>query len=310
MKGFNAGSIAFAVVAVLIFCALALSIACCGGPPEATPTPSPTPTPTPTATPPPTPTLVPIAVAQIEARGHEWRPLWPPHKDITFTTHFDSAPVVVINGDVGWKPVIACALNIENTDFDVAVIDHNGNEVTSATVNWLAVPEGCSTLDPGSQQMILREYTYRDVSQRVEFPLAFDTAPTIVNNAHSDEPYEPYIVLAADTKPGSFIPIFVDHERVSPAKAWLQTLAVGPGEPDPNLMIQARSANYSDGDFISFPYSYTAMPTVIANACYHDEPMIASARNNSAGGFYISLRDHEGNPVYDAEVRWVAVGLR
>jgi hypothetical protein len=58
---------------------------------------------------------------------------------ISFSQAFAGAPVVVVNAQSGNTPQIASSLNITASGFTVLVIDHNGNGVSNASVQWIAV---------------------------------------------------------------------------------------------------------------------------------------------------------------------------
>ncbi|TET40471.1 MAG: hypothetical protein E3J65_01085 [Dehalococcoidia bacterium] len=295
---------------VLMFSAILLlsAFACAGGgAPVPTPTPTPTPTASPTPTPTPTPLPTPIARVKIQAGSYSWAPVAAPGKDITFSIAFDSAPVVVVNASVDAEPKIAFAINITKHNFDLAVIGDDGSVVSSAQVQWIAVPAGISKLDPGANQMIQTEYHLHHISDNVGFPSAFGTRPAIVNNAHSLS--EPYIAFALNNTPTGFLTIFRDHDGSSPPEAWLQTIAVGVGEPDPDMMIQAGRRDYYGG-FLDFPTLFGGGPVVVVSAAKDGVPLIASAVDQTTEGFFLSIVDDEGNPVYDAQVQWVAVGLQ
>ena len=239
-------------------------------------------------------------------------------------------PVVVVSAVVGEEPVIAWAYDITDSAFDLRLIDDDGVAVASASVQWIAVAvDGfAAVIDPDSRLAIQTEHIERNNAVWVEFPIRFDPGITaVVNNAHSDSPFEPYIASPRSLVPARFISAFIDHTGDSPDRAWLQTIAVGEGAPDTNLMIHVgnsaydESASYQDGDFIFFPTSFAGTPVVVANA-YGDpdgagpelpQPLIASAWGNASHGFFISLRYHNGASVtsaFPAEVQWMAVGPR
>lgn len=228
-------------------------------------------------------------------------------------------PVVVASAIVGEEPVIAWAANVSAVGFDIQLIEQEfGNPVANAQVQWIAVAvEGSvGVLDPDSRLAIQTEHLERHNAFWVDFPIHFDPGITaVVNNAYSGSTFEPYITCPRSVGPARFISGFIDHTGGSPDRAWLQTIAVGEGAPDTNLLIQAGSSaysatTYSDGDFIFFPDSFAGIPVVVANAEVGGVPVIASARGNATSGFFISLWDFNGNPVFNAEVQWIAVGPR
>jgi len=230
--------------------------------------------------------------------------------------------VVVASAVVGEEPVIAWAYDITDTNFRIRLIDKDGADISApetASVQWIsvAVDGFAAVIGPDSRLAIQTEHLERNNAVWVEFPIRFDPGITaVVNNAHSDSPFEPYIAGPRSVGPARFMSAFIDDTGDPPDRAWLQTIAVGEGAPDTNLMIQVgnsthdESVSYKDGDFIFFPTSFAGTPVVVANAYAGGKPVIASAWGNASHGFFISLWDDDGNPVTSAEVQWMAVGPR
>ena len=135
----------------------------------------------------------------------------------------------------------------------------------------------------------------------------------VVNNAHASD-NEPYIAAPWSIGTLRFKPLFNDHSGTPEPTAWLQTVALGGGVTSSSFgndyVVHVDRDTYSNGDFIHFPVAYDEAPVVIANAWDGANPVIASVWGNAKTGFFISLRDHNGNPISNVEVQWLAVGIR
>ncbi|TET40268.1 MAG: hypothetical protein E3J65_01610 [Dehalococcoidia bacterium] len=233
-------------------------------------------------------------------------------------------PVVVASAVVGDEPVIAWATSVTSGGFNIQLINKDGGNPGASSVQWIAVAveRSVGVLAPDSRLAIQTEHLERRNAIWVDFPIHFDPGITaVVNNAYSGSTFEPYITCPRSVGPARFISAFIDDTGGSPDWAWLQTIAVGEGAPDTNLLIQAGSSaysatTYSDGDFIFFPTSFAGTPVVVANAYDGANPVIASARGNATSGFFISLMYWTGAnwvPVPAAapvDVQWIAVGPR
>ena len=231
--------------------------------------------------------------------------------------------------------MIAYATNVTDTDFTINLVMQDSTPVVAdgANVQWIAatVPATCgldecpsgicdagtfaNSPSPGQAIQIL-EYTEHNNAEWAYFPILFYGSPVMVNNAHASD-NEPYIAAPWRIGPLRFKPLFIDHSGIQEPTARLQTISISEVEDiavpllENNYVIQVGRDTYSDGDFIHFPLpvAYREAPVVVANAWDSANPLIASAWGNATTGFFISLRDHDGNPVSDVEVQWIAFGV-
>ena len=181
---------------------------------------------------------------------------------------------------------------------------------------WIAAwtpstPGDIARLDTTVRQAVqVPKYDEYHNSEVVYFPILFESTPVVVNNAHASD-NKPYIAYPWNVKPLQFQPQFTDDSGIQMPIAWVQTITVAAGVPDPALLIQTKSGNYRDGDLVLFPVVYNQALAVIANAWDGANPLIVSAWGNSITGFFISIRYEDGTiPAAPVSVQWIAVGLK
>lgn len=225
---------------------------------------------------------------------------------ITFDGSFESTPVVVTMAQSGGFPLISSAYDTSTTGFNLHIIDHDGY-VDAGWVQWIAVGPQAGTFPVLAVQSEVALHGHQD---HITFDPAFDYDPVILTMAQYQ--WNPHMSCAVNNDATGFDLALADHNGNTVSTAWVQTIAVNPGIPPSDLMIQAKECWGADGQSITFDTPFATIPAIVTNARTGEgpdhAPLISCAVNNAATGFDLALTYWDGVPVAAATVQYIAIG--
>jgi len=225
---------------------------------------------------------------------------------ITFDGSFESTPVVVTMAQSGSFPLISSSYDNSATGFNLRIIDHDGY-IDSGWVQWIAVGPQAGVFPLLAVQTEVALHGHND---QITFDPAFDYDPVILTMAQYL--WNPHMSCAVNNDATGFDLALADHNGNAVSKAWVQTIAVNPGAPPSNLMIQAKECWGADGQYITFDTPFATISAIVTNPRTSEgpdsAPLISCAVNNDATGFDLALTDWDGEPVAAATVQYIAIG--
>jgi hypothetical protein len=187
---------------------------------------------------------------------------------------------------------------VSPSGFDLALIDDEGNPVTSAEVNWIAI--GIGPPNPG----VAIQRGWGSYSNGASIPFTypyFIQPPVVVTSA------DPSIGTAVNIAANGFDIALID-DGGGTTTAEVDWIALTVGVSTPNTLIQYQRGLSGNGAHITFDTEFGPWPVVIVNARRFGEPLIACAEKVTTAGFDLAIIDHGGNPVTGVWVHWIAIG--
>jgi hypothetical protein len=183
-------------------------------------------------------------------------------------------------------------------------------DLTSLVASQSAEPEAFhfSHVDRGAGLMIETGCERRGNGDFISYDLDFPGRPDVVTCAQDS--WTPMVACPANHASDGFYLSLIDHDGNAVAEAWVLWIAVYPHEyvdPRSGLMIETGCGQWGHGDFIPYDLDFPGAPRVVTCAQYGSTPKMACPVNHSADGFYLALKDHNGNTVDNAWVLWLAI---
>lgn len=211
---------------------------------------------------------------------------------IAFPRPFGAVPVVVTSAQLNGKAVSSCAFNNSPGGFQISLIDDNKNPVQAAWVQWIAfLPKNAVKVIGGVRKA--------SNGQRIVFA-PVGAVPVIVTNAQIGG--RALNSAAANIAANGFTIVIRNQDNAPIVDAWVQWMAV---IPTPINRFKAQCAVRNSGDNVVFAPPLVGNPVYVLSAQCAMEPMAASAVDNRADGFKLSLVRHDGSPGRNAWTSWI-----
>jgi|GEM_PF-3838006 len=232
---------------------------------------------------------------------------WLSHGDVVkFPRAFSSVPTIVVSAQKGGLALAAAAVDNSTTGFRLAVYDINGAPVTTgAWVQWLAVV-------PTPNAPIRTEVAQRRNGDYVAFNPPLPGYPVIICSAQRGG--VPLLACAVNNSAEGFILALrdLDGNPVTDG-AWVQTVAVViPSDKDAyqGLELQAAVQRADSAGTINFGQQFAEVPAILTSAQKYGIALAACAVDNARNGFWLAMSDHDGLPVSQAWLQWLAIRPR
>jgi hypothetical protein len=229
---------------------------------------------------------------------------WLSHGDVVkFPRAFSSVPTIVVSAQKGGLALAAAAVDNSTTGFRLAVYDINGAPVTTgAWVQWLAVV-------PTPNAPIRTEVAQRRNGDYVAFNPPLPGYPVIICSAQRGG--VPLLACAVNNSAEGFILALrdLDGNPVTDG-AWVQTVAVViPSDKDAyqGLELQAAVQRADSAGTINFGQQFAEVPAILTSAQKYGIALAACAVDNARNGFWLAMSDHDGLPVSQAWLQWLAI---
>jgi len=211
---------------------------------------------------------------------------------ITFPRAFRAVPVVVTSAQMNGKAVSSCALNNSTANFQISLRDENKAPVQGAWVQWIA-------FIPRTDVKVIGGIQKASNGQHIAFA-AMSAVPVIVTNAQIGG--KALNSSAVNSAANGFTIVIRNQDNAPIVDAWVQWMAV---IPTPINRFKAQCAVRNSGDNVVFAPPLVGNPVYVLSAQLAMAPMAASAVNNRADGFKLSLVRHDGSPGHNAWTSWI-----
>ena len=226
---------------------------------------------------------------------------------ISYELDFPGTPRVITSAQYGWVPKMASPVNIAGNGFYLSLIDHDGNQVSSAWVLWIAVYPSEYT-NPDTGLIIETGCSLHGHGDFISYNLDFPGAPAVVTCAQYG--WEAKMACPVNYASDGFHLALMDHDGNQVSNAWVLWIAVYPEEyndPDIGLTIESACSLQGHGDFVPYDLSFPVTPDAVTCAQYGWAPKMACPVNHAINGFSLSMVDHDGNTVDNAWAFFIAM---
>jgi len=229
---------------------------------------------------------------------------------VSFDVDFPEPPVVVTCAILGSKPVLSSPTNVDANQFDILVIDHDGIEISDATVNWIAFYPSVFKEDFYGL-MIQTGYGIYSNNDIIDFPIDFPYAPRVLTSANKDGiPVASSIRGHHDPPVNNFQIAILDHNFSGVSNADVFWVAYCPNfyeNYDTNLQLEGRYELIGHNEYFYYNMVFPRKPYVVTNGYSIHNTAIAAPFDFGLKGFYAYIIDQNGNPDDLAWISWLAV---
>ncbi len=177
---------------------------------------------------------------------------------ISYNQSFAGTPNVVSSAQYSGVAKMSCPVNHSASGFSIAIQDHDGNSVSDAWLQWIAVYPH-NYVDPDSDLRIEANCGQRSHNDNVAYNVSFPGKPNVVTCAQYV--WEPKMACPVNHTSGGFTLALRDHDGNDFSDAWTFYLAVYPtqyeeAEPQPSICLS---------------------PTSLVNSCYEGQDASAQS---------------------------------
>ena len=218
---------------------------------------------------------------------------------------FAAPPVVITSAYLLSKPdylsaraLSSCAVDNSTTQFTMSIYDENGNPVTDAWVQWIAVtPMASKNVQGGIMQA--------SDGQIISFP-ELPGNPVIVTNAQKGG--KAILSGAASNTPRDFKLVLRDANGNSVQNAWVEWVAVLPGNQN---SLRGAVAQMSTGASVTCSPAFLDRAIFVSSGQAGLEPYAAALwqnPGNPSNTGKLSLIRHDGTTGASIWTQWLAYG--